>query len=276
MPRGINAWIWSIQHEHSLSGHLRANREIKDLEALGSEQYPKKGGLVISNLRRICQHLASEHTFNSAIDNLALNACTSGKPSRIYVGRADEATGFVQLASSGFESTSISIDQYQYEFLPKFLDGALQKSQVRIIPHDHEYQSKFKKHVGEMDDTKWKATTFLTPSDSHLVAISSESKARKDDKSREYFETLNSILSIYLTSFKKMAQTGKGSHGNRADRYLGEKLTERQALILQLIRARHTNKVIADRMGYSESLIRQESVMIYKKLGVSGRKDLQE
>ena len=35
-----------------------------------------------------------------------------------------------------------------------------------------------------------------------------------------------------------------------------------------------TNSSIANRMGYSESLIRQESMAIYQKLGVDGRRDL--
>jgi DNA-binding NarL/FixJ family response regulator len=36
-----------------------------------------------------------------------------------------------------------------------------------------------------------------------------------------------------------------------------------------------TNAQIAHEIGYSESLIRQETVVIYRKLGVSGRKEIQ-
>jgi DNA-binding NarL/FixJ family response regulator len=55
---------------------------------------------------------------------------------------------------------------------------------------------------------------------------------------------------------------------------LGEKLTERQSLILDLIKEGKTNIAIADRLGYSESLIRQETMVIYQKLGVDGRREI--
>ena len=45
-------------------------------------------------------------------------------------------------------------------------------------------------------------------------------------------------------------------------------------MILEMIQAGDTNLTIALRMGYSESLIRQESVLIYRKLGIKGRVDL--
>ncbi|NCX76645.1 MAG: LuxR family transcriptional regulator [Actinobacteria bacterium] len=51
-------------------------------------------------------------------------------------------------------------------------------------------------------------------------------------------------------------------------------LTERQSMILKMIQSGDTNQIIAERMGYSESLIRQETISIYRKLGISGRRDL--
>jgi len=55
---------------------------------------------------------------------------------------------------------------------------------------------------------------------------------------------------------------------------MGAKLSEQQELILEMIKDGMTNSSIANRMGYSESLIRQESMAIYQKLGVDGRRDL--
>ena len=51
----------------------------------------------------------------------------------------------------------------------------------------------------------------------------------------------------------------------------GTALTERQELVLQMIADGRTNGDIADLLGYSESLIRQETIRIYAKLGCSGR-----
>jgi len=54
----------------------------------------------------------------------------------------------------------------------------------------------------------------------------------------------------------------------------GSPLTERQELITDLIKKSKTNGQIGHMLGYSESLIRQETIIIYQKLGVEGRREL--
>jgi DNA-binding CsgD family transcriptional regulator len=49
--------------------------------------------------------------------------------------------------------------------------------------------------------------------------------------------------------------------------------SERQMLILRMISEGRTNAAIADVLGYSESLIRQETIKIYAKLQCSGRNE---
>jgi len=51
-------------------------------------------------------------------------------------------------------------------------------------------------------------------------------------------------------------------------------LTGRQLTIKSLIEKGFTNPAIADQIGYSESLVRQETMAIYAMLGIAGRKAL--
>lgn len=51
-------------------------------------------------------------------------------------------------------------------------------------------------------------------------------------------------------------------------------LMPRQWTILNATRKGRANFEIAIELGFSESLIRQETVQIYRKLGVSGRKEI--
>lgn len=51
-------------------------------------------------------------------------------------------------------------------------------------------------------------------------------------------------------------------------------LTERQKVVHQLMMKGFTNAQIASELGYSESLIRQETIQIFRILGVSGRKEI--
>ena len=53
-------------------------------------------------------------------------------------------------------------------------------------------------------------------------------------------------------------------------------LTERQKKILEMMVEGLTNSVMAQRLGFSESLIRQETVKIYRNLNVSNRHEASE
>jgi DNA-binding NarL/FixJ family response regulator len=52
-------------------------------------------------------------------------------------------------------------------------------------------------------------------------------------------------------------------------------LSDRQFVIAGFLEQGFNNAQIAAEMGYSESLIRQETVAIYRKLQVTGRKAMQ-
>ena len=53
-------------------------------------------------------------------------------------------------------------------------------------------------------------------------------------------------------------------------------LTDRQLMIKALMEKGYSNPAIAAEIGYSESLVRQETMAIYSTLNISGRKDLLE
>ena len=85
----------------------------------------------------------------------------------------------------------------------------------------------------------------------------------------EYFECIRSILTFWetLEESKAIKQMSRPELRDKA-------LTSRQARILEMISDGKTNATIATHLGYSESLIRQETIIIYRKLGVDGRREL--
>jgi len=89
------------------------------------------------------------------------------------------------------------------------------------------------------------------------------------EKHRDYFECIRSVLSLWQVKlcFEKQNIS--------KDAVLQiSKLTERQKLIVDGIKVGKTNAVIARELGFSESLIRQETIIIYSKLGISGRHEI--
>ena len=55
-----------------------------------------------------------------------------------------------------------------------------------------------------------------------------------------------------------------------------KRAVELQNRILELLKLGKTNKEIAEAIDYSESLVRHETMIIYKKLRVEGRHELRE
>jgi DNA-binding NarL/FixJ family response regulator len=80
--------------------------------------------------------------------------------------------------------------------------------------------------------------------------------------------------SIQAHEIRTLSNNGLGSEETELGlQDYREPLSERQELILKMISEGRTNAAIADVLGYSESLIRQETIRIYAKLGCSGRNE---
>jgi DNA-binding CsgD family transcriptional regulator len=86
-----------------------------------------------------------------------------------------------------------------------------------------------------------------------------------------YLEYIRSIL----TQWERLKADSGNLNPPKRD-FLGSALTERQEKVLQHLKRGCTNSHIAVLLGFSESLIRQETIVIYRKLGVRGRRDIFE
>ncbi len=81
-----------------------------------------------------------------------------------------------------------------------------------------------------------------------------------------FYQNLQSLMRIYFSRIGKPFR----EDGN----LYGKNLTERQTEILKLMKDGKTNDEIAQTIGFSASLVKQETMLIFSKLGISGRKDL--
>ena len=102
-----------------------------------------------------------------------------------------------------------------------------------------------------------------------LLALS-DTPFREDDHELEYFEALAAIIGGAIV--KKLPTPSLLSSKNK-EVMESSRMTDRQELILKMISEGRTNGDIADVLGYSESLIRQETIRIYALLGCSGRSE---
>jgi len=112
-----------------------------------------------------------------------------------------------------------------------------------------------------------------------VVGIFASPVIEVDGEIDAFLGTIANILSLYLYSeenspINKNALSDKSLALSKSS--TNQILTERQMLILKLISENRTNIVISERLGYSESTIRQETIKIYAKLGCNGREEASE
>ena len=109
-----------------------------------------------------------------------------------------------------------------------------------------------------------------------LLCLSTR-KTLKQKEVQEVLEIVGMCLGAILHNKNLEIDSSKiDSHSHIPLKFMeqsdsNKELTERQLLILQMMSDGRTNSDIADLLGYSESLIRQETIRIYSRLRCSGR-----
>lgn len=90
-----------------------------------------------------------------------------------------------------------------------------------------------------------------------------------------FLRSIANLLAMYFFSSSHQDTTPNTSHSKVPKNYLAniseEKLSDRQLIILRMMSDGDTNLSIAERLGYSESTIRQEMIKIFAKLQCNGR-----
>ncbi|MCX6403762.1 MAG: LuxR C-terminal-related transcriptional regulator, partial [Actinobacteria bacterium] len=76
-------------------------------------------------------------------------------------------------------------------------------------------------------------------------------------------------------AFKFLRDLNLNENVRRSSTYQSnDKLTDRQSIIAVEMANGSSNREIAAKIGYSESLVRQETIQIYKALQIVGRTEL--
>ena len=101
-----------------------------------------------------------------------------------------------------------------------------------------------------------------------------EKKFRLTAELRSFITTVGSIVALEIAKREDIAPKFSGIRS--AFNPDTSSLTNREQFILGLIITGATNIEIAGEIGFSESLVRQETIAIYNLLGVSGRKEILE
>lgn len=97
---------------------------------------------------------------------------------------------------------------------------------------------------------------------SGTIGIALKQSIKQDKTNLGFISAVAGLVSLYFTSIYEGAADSSSEY-----------LSPRQMKILHLIYEGLTNNEIADKLGFSDSTIRQESMRIYQILKVTGRKE---
>ncbi len=189
-------------------------------------------------------------------------------PKCIFIGEIDSSGFLIHKASFGFEKAELE----QWLKLSLSLDLPITKSAMTnkciIINSPEEFYGKYPTASAlGASDAEWQACVSVPVLPHGVYFLITKSKPQKDPDFEHFLRAVGQIMMMFLD----IADTSKKSTHNSVQ---SSELTPRQKIILAFLEKGLTNSQIASEIDYSESLVRQETIDIYSKLKVSGRKEL--
>ena len=209
---------------------------------------------------------------------LATSVCPTGELSRVYIGRLDNDAVIRTEMTFGYALDSEVTDLAIPLESDRPVADALRKKKI-VIGNKKELFDKYSE-VQDVDNrSSWASTAAIPTHSGYVFAFLLQCTIEEPEYALFYFRVVCALLGFYNFEEVRAKQLTRKRVKNqlqnaRVFASKGSPLTERQELITDLIKKSKTNGQIGHMLGYSESLIRQETIIIYQKLGVEGRREL--
>jgi len=218
----------------------------------------------LNKLLLITQYLAEKPTLENLANFLSLHHCPSGEVSRVYFAKITNPTSLIIEAAGGFKATECQPGK----FIPIEADRpsgrCVLENKIIFEENNPEYYLKYPSLKDEPIAHLWLTQVSIPINSHYMMQFGRYTKYQEGD--HLFYQNLQSLFQIYFTRLGKVS-IGIGDLS-------GKPLTDRQSEILKRMQDGMTNEKIALAIGYSASLVKKESMLIFSKLGISGRKEL--
>ncbi len=228
----------------------------------------------LTRLSQVANYLTTERNLDSAAQYIAMNACPSGGIGRFFLAKLNSDMSLKHLTSFGFSPEFVEMHDQHHLLSSSGLVTAVDKGILIANDQHPDFVSSDTFENLRDASANWRTIVFMPMLPNFAAGFSTTIFVTDNEDNQEYFTALKSVISLYVHLLMAEDHPAIGRSTKPKGSVLGEPLTERQQLILGLIKEGKTNNFIADRLGYSESLIRQETMVIYQKLGVDGRREI--
>lgn len=210
-------------------------------------------------------------TDNQICRFITLDSCADIFPSSCLLAKLEDDGEFTITGVFGFKSDTVEIFKKLTLVQESMIAEAVKSNRVHINGTLKELERHQKVDVTGKLDIAAAHMVILPISDFGVLLLFTTKEPDVDSSLELFLMAICGLLALDRHKSAALFNTASSNHQVVAGKL---NLTARQSTILEGIRHGHTNSTIALDIGYSESLIRQETIDIFKKLGVSGRKAL--
>ena len=216
----------------------------------------------------------SPRSYNEVAQFLSLRILNDFQPVCLYIAELIETGVLCPLGSFGYESKDIA--NFQEVSLQEKTPMTLAVSSNDVVVVDNEVTKLKQFTVLEVmqSNPNWKSLISVPAYPNGGFTFLSAITVDLKETDRLFLIAVGSLLGLYGQSIPP-ALVDAARIAKEQTNLEGFPLTQRQLVIAGMLERGHSNFEISQEIGFSESLIRQESVAIYEKLNVSGRKAMQ-
>ena len=226
----------------------------------------------LERIEKIADFLSKVPHPDQAIEFLSLNISPIDEVAVAYRGIIDPDGAIRCVNIKGFSKNEI-ITKTQFKLSDNRPISVSARTQKLIWARFETVSQEFPDFYHFDRRTPWESQVSFPVGLTRVYSFSFPSDHSNHEGMNSYIESVASILKVYesVLDFKNAI----GSR-NFIEESEVQPLSERQNRILELLKLGKTNKEIAEAIDYSESLVRHETMIIYKKLRVEGRHELRE
>ena len=217
-----------------------------------------------------------ERTAEELAKFLVLRTFRELSPKAIYISELSSDGCLVPIASFGIDKLRITQwGKFHLSFHLTITECARQGETIIIrSPDDLFTRYPLAKEIEDIH-TDWKTSIVFSILPLGVCLLMLDDQPSDSEDELLFLEAVGAILVLQLSRIP-IYKSLKVNSANNGAGTLHIELTERQKVIHELMFKGFTNAQIAVEVGYSESLVRQETIHIFRVLGVSGRKEIIE
>jgi DNA-binding CsgD family transcriptional regulator len=213
-------------------------------------------------------------SYNEIAQFLAMNTFVEEQSRWIYINELIETGVVCALGGFGWEVGEVSsfIDLPIQGAFP--ITEAIRTNQVVLINNDAAFNLKYPLMSTFPIQKEWVSGISIPAYPIGGIAFLSPIELKMSDEKLIFYVSIGSLLGLYASRLPKALIAVALTVKEKID-FPEILLSDRQLVIAGMLERGYNNAQIGLEIGYSESLIRQETVAIYRKLRVTGRKALQ-